>query len=197
MWYLPEVSELYPQLFLKNIKLLLLTNTMHSHREIIGSINLKFGTDSPLTAGSFLFKLVPSLKSRQRSYEFSIAKDNCLHGRVLATCFHRAVNDWFLSYHWLEEILGKEKMHISLKLFLGFHENINFKIIKRLLIIRSQKLKYILNNWMLSSDLKQAYCELVYTELFLRLHFFLKNLNNIVFHYLVIRHIYLFLINYI
>lgn len=77
---------------------------------------------------------------------FLLPKTIAFMGGLLATCFHRAVNDWFLSYHWLEEILGKEKMHISLKLFLGFHENINFKIIKSLLIIRSQKLKYILNN---------------------------------------------------
>lgn len=147
MWHLLEVSVLDPQLFLRNIKLLLPTNTRHSYREVIASINLKFGTDSPLTAGSFLFKLVPSLKSRQKSYEFSqLPKTIAFMGGLLATCFHRVVNNWFLNYHWLEELLRKEKMHIYLKLLLGSYENINFRIIKSLLIIRAQKLKYILNN---------------------------------------------------
>lgn len=109
MWHLLEVSVLDPQLFLRNIRLLLPTNTRHSYREVIASINLKFGTDSPLTAGSLLFKLVPSLKSRQKSYEFSqLPKTIAFMGGLLATCFHRAVNDWFLNYHWLEE-LGKRK----------------------------------------------------------------------------------------
>lgn len=157
MWHLPEFQYFILR-YLKNVKLLLPTNTTDSYREVIRSINLKFGTDSPLIAGLFLFKLVPSLKSRQRSFEFSLLpKTIAFTGGLSAMCSHRAENDWFLRYHWIEELLGKEKMHICLKLLLGSHENINFRIIKSLLMMKSQKLKYILNNCLLSSDLQRAY----------------------------------------